>query len=129
VPSCARLGKLDGHTAWELVCEYCGQGGPRLRGNPHLWSRDCPGSDLQEERRICGCSEARLRAVLEARPQLQTEEEQATQNVVTGYLIGGVIGVLIASSENEQANTDPKSTFRRQLHDECMVKRGYRKAE
>jgi hypothetical protein len=56
-------------------------------------------------------------------------EEQATQNVVTGYLIGGVIGVLIASSENEQANTDPKSTFRRQLHDECMVKRGYRKAE
>lgn len=56
-------------------------------------------------------------------------EEQATQNVVTAYLVGGVIGVLIASSENEQANKDPKSAFRRRVHDECMAKRGYEKAE
>jgi hypothetical protein len=48
---------------------------------------------------------------------------------VTGYLIGGVIGVLIASSENEQANKHPKSAFRRQVHDECMVRRGYKKPE
>jgi hypothetical protein len=52
-------------------------------------------------------------------------EEQATQNLVTGYLIGGVIGVLVAQSSNEEANKDPKSAFRRQLHDECMAKRGY----
>jgi len=56
-------------------------------------------------------------------------EEQAQQNVVTGYLIGGVIGVLIASSSNEEANKDPKSAFKRQVHDECMAKRGYKKAE
>jgi hypothetical protein len=56
-------------------------------------------------------------------------EEQATQNLVTGYLIGGVIGVLVASTENEQATKDPKSSFRRRLHDECMVRRGYQKVE
>jgi hypothetical protein len=54
-------------------------------------------------------------------------EEQATQNLVTGYLIGGVIGVLLVQSSNEEANKDPKSAFRRQLHDECMAKRGYEK--
>jgi hypothetical protein len=56
-------------------------------------------------------------------------EEQATQNVVAGYLVGGIIGVLIASSTNEEANKHPKSAFRRQLHDECMARRGYKKAE
>ena len=56
-------------------------------------------------------------------------EEQATQNVVTGYLVGGIIGVLVASSDNEEANKHPKSAFRRQVHDDCMVKRGYQKAE
>jgi hypothetical protein len=54
-------------------------------------------------------------------------EEQAMQNLVTGYLIGGVIGVLVVQSNNEEANKDPKSAFRRQLHDECMAKRGYEK--
>jgi Na+/glutamate symporter len=54
-------------------------------------------------------------------------EEQATQNLVTGYLIGGVIGVLLVQSNNEEANKDPKSAFRRQVHDECMTKRGYEK--
>jgi hypothetical protein len=56
-------------------------------------------------------------------------EEQATQNVVTGYLVGGVIGVIVASSDNEEANKHPKSAFRRQIHDECMAKRGYERAD
>jgi len=56
-------------------------------------------------------------------------EEQATGNLVTGYLIGGVVGVMIASNTNEDANTNPKSDFRRQVHDECMAKRGYRTVE
>jgi len=56
-------------------------------------------------------------------------DEQAQQNLVTGYLIGGIVGVLIASSSNEEANKDPKSAFRRQVHDECMAKRGYKTAE
>jgi hypothetical protein len=56
-------------------------------------------------------------------------DEQATQNVVTGYLVGGIIGVLVASSDNEDANKNPKSTFRRQVHDACMAKRGYEKAD
>jgi hypothetical protein len=56
-------------------------------------------------------------------------EEQATQNLATAYLVGGIVGVLIVSSANEEANKDPKSGFRRQLHDECMLKRGYRRVE
>jgi hypothetical protein len=56
-------------------------------------------------------------------------DEQATQNVLTAYLVGGIIGVLIVSSANEEANKDPKSAFRRQVHDACMAKRGYRKIE
>jgi|SRR5687767_12461193 hypothetical protein len=56
-------------------------------------------------------------------------DDEASQKLVTGYLVGGVIGVLITASENEDANKSPKSTFRRQVHDACMEKRGYRKAE
>ncbi|HEX5999949.1 MAG TPA: hypothetical protein VFZ16_11240 [Hyphomicrobiaceae bacterium] len=56
-------------------------------------------------------------------------EDQKTQNLVTAYLIGGIIGVAVASSENDDANSNPKSTFRRQLHDACMEKRGYRMPE
>lgn len=56
-------------------------------------------------------------------------DDQATQNLATGYLIGGIVGVLITASENEDANKNPKSTFRRQIHDACMEKRGYKKAE
>ena len=54
-------------------------------------------------------------------------EAQANQNLATGYLIGGIVGVLVMASENEDANKNPKSTFRRQVHDACMEKRGYRK--
>ena len=56
-------------------------------------------------------------------------EAQANQNLATGYLIGGVVGVLVIASENEDANKNPKSTFRRQTHDACMEKRGYKRAE
>jgi S-methylmethionine-dependent homocysteine/selenocysteine methylase len=56
-------------------------------------------------------------------------EAQANQNLAAGYLVGGVVGVLITASENEDANKNPKSTFRRQVHDACMEKRGYKKAE
>ena len=56
-------------------------------------------------------------------------EEQAAQNVVAGYLIGGIIGVMIVSSSNEDANKNPKSQFRRQVHADCMAKRGYKQAE
>src|SRR5262245_51721957 len=43
-------------------------------------------------------------------------DDQATQNLVTGYLIGGVIGVLVTASENDDANKSPKSSFRRGVH-------------
>jgi hypothetical protein len=56
-------------------------------------------------------------------------DEQATGNLVTGYLIGGVVGVVIASNSNDDANKNPKSDFRRQVHDECMAKRGYRQID
>jgi hypothetical protein len=55
--------------------------------------------------------------------------EQADQNLAAGYLIGGIVGVLVVASENEDANKNPKSAFRRQIHDACMEKRGYKKAE
>src|SRR5262245_33515393 len=48
-------------------------------------------------------------------------DEQATQNLATAYLVGGIIGVLIVSSANEEANKDPKSAFRREVHDDCMA--------
>jgi len=44
---------------------------------------------------------------------------------IAAALIGGVIGVLLVQSSNEEGNKDPKSAFRRQVHDECMTKRGY----
>jgi hypothetical protein len=56
-------------------------------------------------------------------------EEQATQELMSAYLVGGIVGVLIVSSANEEANKNPKSAFRRQVHDDCMVKRGYRKVD
>jgi hypothetical protein len=56
-------------------------------------------------------------------------DEQASQNLAAGYLIGGIVGVLITASENEDANKNPKSSFRRQIHDACMEKRGYTKGE
>jgi hypothetical protein len=56
-------------------------------------------------------------------------EEQATQNVVTGYLVGGVFGLLAAQSDNEEANKHPRSAFRRRVHDDCMIGRGYEKVE
>jgi hypothetical protein len=56
-------------------------------------------------------------------------EEQAAQNVVAGYLVGGIIGVMIVSSSNEDANKNPKSQFRRQVHADCMAKRGYKQAD
>jgi hypothetical protein len=61
--------------------------------------------------------------------QARLTEEQATQDLVTAYLVGGIIGVLIVSSANEDANKDPKSAFRRQVHDACMAKRGYSRVE
>jgi hypothetical protein len=56
-------------------------------------------------------------------------EEQATQDLMSAYLVGGIVGVLIVSSANEEANKDPKSAFRRRVHDDCMVTRGYRKVD
>jgi hypothetical protein len=56
-------------------------------------------------------------------------EEEANQKLLAGYLIGGIIGVLIVSAENEDANKEPRSFFRRQVHDACMEKLGYRKAD
>lgn len=56
-------------------------------------------------------------------------DEEATQNLVAAYLVGGIVGVLIVSATNEEANKDPKSTYRRQAHDACMLKQGYRKVE
>jgi hypothetical protein len=56
-------------------------------------------------------------------------EEEANQNLLAGYLIGGIIGVLIVQASNEEANKEPRSFYRRQAHDACMEKLGYRKPE
>lgn len=56
-------------------------------------------------------------------------DEQATGKLLAGYLIGGVVGVAVAANDNADANTNPKSNFRRGVHDECMVKRRYRIVE
>ncbi len=36
---------------------------------------------------------------------------------------------MVVSSSNEDANKNPKSQFRRQVHADCMAKRGYKQAD
>ncbi len=56
-------------------------------------------------------------------------DEQATGKLLAGYLIGGVVGVAVAANDNADANKNPRSNYRRGVHDDCMVKRGYRIVE
>lgn len=58
---------------------------------------------------------------------LSSDEE--TGNMVTGYVVGGLVGAMIASSATEEARKDPKNYARRKAHDECMTQRGYKKVE
>jgi hypothetical protein len=46
-------------------------------------------------------------------------QESAKQKVVVGYLAGGLIGALIASSENDDAYKDPKVLWQ-EVYDHCM---------
>jgi hypothetical protein len=52
--------------------------------------------------------------------------EDATQNVVIGYLAGGLIGATITSSKNEEAYQDQKGKFRRDAFDRCLAGRRQR---
>jgi hypothetical protein len=36
---------------------------------------------------------------------------------------------MIVANSNEDANKNPRSEFRRGVHDECMLKRGYRQVD
>jgi hypothetical protein len=55
--------------------------------------------------------------------------EEATGNVIAGTLLFGMVGGAIAASSTQDALKDPKNHHRRKVHDECMAKRGYKKAE
>lgn len=54
-------------------------------------------------------------------------QEDATQNVVVGYLAGGLIGAAITSSQNEEAYLDQKGKFRREAFDRCLASRRQRR--
>ena len=49
-------------------------------------------------------------------------QESAKQKVVVGYLAGGLIGALIASSQNDAAYKDPKVLWQ-EVYDGCMGER------
>lgn len=55
--------------------------------------------------------------------------EDAAGGVVMGYVVFGVVGALVAASSNEEARKDPKNYHRRNVHDQCMTQRGYKKVE
>jgi hypothetical protein len=49
-------------------------------------------------------------------------QEEARQKIVVGYLAGGLVGALIASSQNDDAYKEPK-VLGREVYDNCMGKR------
>jgi hypothetical protein len=58
-------------------------------------------------------------------------QEDAKNKVVVGYLAGGLVGALLASSQNDDAYRDPKVVWS-EVYDTCMSKRqrkGDRKGE
>jgi hypothetical protein len=55
--------------------------------------------------------------------------EEAAVDMAASWFFFGVVGAVVAASATEEARKDPKNYHRRKVHDECMVNRGYRKAE
>jgi hypothetical protein len=49
-------------------------------------------------------------------------QEAAKQNVVVGYLAGGLIGAIITSSKNGEAYQDQKGDVRLEAFDRCLAK-------
>jgi hypothetical protein len=68
----------------------------------------------REERRTVHCVKLARSARL--------AQEEAKQKVVVGYLAGGLIGALIASSQNDDAYKEPKVLWE-EVYDGCMGKR------
>lgn len=50
--------------------------------------------------------------------------DEAGKELVVGYLIGGLLGALIASSANDKGYDSPGRTSSREAYDRCMAKRG-----
>jgi len=68
----------------------------------------------REERRTVHCRKLAKSARL--------AQEEAKQKVIVGYLAGGLIGALIASSQDDDAYKDPKVLWE-EAYDSCMGKR------
>jgi hypothetical protein len=51
----------------------------------------------------------------------KSTQDAARQNVVVGYLAGGLIGALITSSKNEEAYEDHKGDARKKAFDRCVA--------
>jgi hypothetical protein len=78
-------------------------------------------SEVQQEPDVIYCRRRARRA--------KVAQESATQNVVVGYLAGGLIGALITSSNNEEAYQDQKGDFRREAFERCLADRRQRDDE
>lgn len=68
----------------------------------------------REERRTVRCVKLARSARL--------AQEEAKQKVLVGYLAGGLIGALIASSQNDDAYKEPKVLWE-EVYDSCIGKR------
>ncbi|MDX2204756.1 MAG: hypothetical protein NW223_18550 [Hyphomicrobiaceae bacterium] len=55
--------------------------------------------------------------------------EEATSNVLVGTVLFGLVGATVVAASEKEALKDPKNYHRRRVHDDCMAKRGYKKAE
>jgi hypothetical protein len=56
-------------------------------------------------------------------------DSEATGDMVAGYVLFGLVGMAVASGATEEARNDPKNYHRRKVHDECMVRKGYKRIE
>jgi hypothetical protein len=59
---------------------------------------------------------------LEVAKRARLAQEEAKQKAVVGYLAGGLVGALIASSQNDDFYKEPKALWR-EVYDNCMGKR------
>ena len=67
-------------------------------------------------------SESKMAHCLKVAKSARLAQEEARQKIVVGYLAGGLVGALIASSQNDDALKEPK-VLAGEVYDNCMGKR------
>lgn len=77
---------------------------------------------LERRERRLDRDESKMAHCLKIARRAQLAQEEARQKIVVGYLAGGLVGALIASSQNDDAFKEPK-VLSGEVYDNCMGKR------